>query len=451
MEFPTVRLTITAVEYALLRPGLEILANGLADATLGHFPHHHPWHQIDRVASNVYLHRAYDETMSARVIGVRGKLWNLSQSRKIRIDAFELLVLALALRLSKARTLVGNAEVISTEIRLLQTKLETYRKRAKCAATARMGKAGYRLAADRWRRFLAWSRYTLLYTKLPPRGQIRRSTLWREQRQQFATIIARALERGFYEPLSERQMARIVTLGTTTLRRGRHSVGLREMFGNPDAHHEYLVEFVTKRVSLERLPGAPVPAWKAMMDRAEVFRAYQENSRGKVVSLSTASPGKTITEGQQNPVVPTKVVSAHRSTHNHHTLTPEMLCNAMAEWLYQNVTLKFNLTQQVCDEAHFQIKNASLDQYRVAAVAKSFSGLISELRPTEFSDDLAILIGQYAGWLLGCLLALGQNPGWMYQAIGEACARAKQLESTARYDKWIATTPYGSQSVSLNT
>jgi len=290
-----------------------------------------------------------------------------------------------------------------------------------------------------------------VYTKLPHRGQIRRSTHWREQRQQFATIIASALERNFYEPLNERQMTKIVTLGTTTLRRGRHSVGLREMLANPDAHHQYLVEFVTKRISLERLPGAPVPAWKAMLDRADVFRAYQENSRGKVESFSPASPGKTIIEGQQNPVLPTKVASAYRSTHNHHTQTPEMLCNAMAEWLYEDVTLKFNLTQQVCEEALFQIKNASLDQYRVAAVAKSFNGLISELRPTEFSDDLGILIGQYAGWLLGCLLALGQNPGWMYQAIGVACARARQLNSTARYDKWIATTPYGSQSVSLNT
>jgi hypothetical protein len=246
-------------------------------------------------------------------------------------------------------------------------------------------------------------------------------------------------------------MEKIVTLGITTLRRGRHSVGLREMLSNPDAHHEYLVEFVTKRVRLERLPGAPMPAWKAMMDRADVFKAYQESGRGKVVSLSVASPGKTIAEGQQNPVVPTKVALVHRSTPNHQTLTPEMLWNAMAEWLYQNVTLKFNLTQQVCDEAHFQIKNASLDQYRVAVVAKTFNGLIGELRPTEFSDDLGILIGQYAGWLLGCLLALGQNPGWMYQAIGVACARAKQLETTTRYDEWIATTPYGSQSVSLNT
>jgi hypothetical protein len=228
-------------------------------------------------------------------------------------------------------------------------------------------------------------------------------------------------------------------------------VGLREVLGNPDAHHEYLVEFVTKRVRLERLPGAPMPAWKAMMDRADVFKAYQESRRGKVVSLSVASPGKTLAEGQQNPVLPTEVALVHRSTPNQQTLTPEILCNAMAEWLYQNVTLKFNLTQQVCDEAHFQIKNASLDQYRVAAVAKSFNGLISELRPTEFSDDLGILIGQFAGLLLECLLALGQNPDWMYQAIGVACTRAKQLQSTARYDEWIATAPYGSQSVSLNT
>jgi hypothetical protein len=38
MRLPTQRLTITPTEYRLLRPGLEVLANGLATAKLGATP-----------------------------------------------------------------------------------------------------------------------------------------------------------------------------------------------------------------------------------------------------------------------------------------------------------------------------------------------------------------------------------------------------------------------------
>jgi hypothetical protein len=56
----------------------------------------------------------------------------------------------------------------------------------------------------------------------------------------------------------------------------------------------------------------------------------------------------------------------------------------------------------------------------------------------EFSDDSGILISEISGWLLGCLLATGLEPGWMYQAFGAAGARAKGMKEKARYDKWTA-------------
>jgi hypothetical protein len=68
-----------------------------------------------------------------------------------------------------------------------------------------------------------------------------------------------------------------------------------------------------------------------------------------------------------------------------------------------------------------------------------------DLRPVEFSDDSAILISEIAGWLLGCLLATGQEPEWMYQAFGIAGSQAKRIEEKARYDEWAATLANGSQ------
>ncbi|HEV3440549.1 MAG TPA: hypothetical protein VG122_24555 [Gemmata sp.] len=86
MSLPKQRLTITVTECKLLKPGLDALANGLAGAKAGHFPHRHPWHRIDYLASDVYRNREFDAEMSARVISVRWKLWDLTQSRKIYLE-----------------------------------------------------------------------------------------------------------------------------------------------------------------------------------------------------------------------------------------------------------------------------------------------------------------------------------------------------------------------------
>lgn len=91
MRPPKQRSTIAPAEYRLLKPGLDVLVNGLAETKAGHFPHRHPWHLIDWVASDVYRSQAYYDEMASRIIRVREELWDLTQSRKIRIDAFEFL------------------------------------------------------------------------------------------------------------------------------------------------------------------------------------------------------------------------------------------------------------------------------------------------------------------------------------------------------------------------
>jgi hypothetical protein len=259
MRLPTRRLTITPSEYRLLKPGLDVLANGLADTKAGHFPNRHPWHLIDWVASGVYRDQAYDDEMAARIIRVRRILWDLTQSRKIHLDGFELSALALALRLARAQKLVDTTESISAEIELLQFKIETYRKRAKRSATARVGATEYQSAAGRWRRFAAWLRYNVLYVNFPKRGEPRPATLWREQRRQLTELINKALAERFFESPCDVEMVKIVTLAARSLRRGRHSVGLRELLRAPRAHTDFLVGFVEKRVELKRLPGAPIP------------------------------------------------------------------------------------------------------------------------------------------------------------------------------------------------
>jgi hypothetical protein len=230
---------------------------------------------IDYVASDVYRDQEFDAEMSTFIIKVRAKLRDLTRSRKIYLDVFEFSALALAVRLSRAQKLVDGAALVSSEIRLLQAKIEVYRRRAKRAAITKIGRIAYQSAAKRWRRFVAWLRYHTLYLRPPKRGEARRATLWREQRLQLTELIKRILAERLFEAPNEVEMIRIVTLAVSSLRRSRHSVGLRELLRSPQEHADFLSEFVEKRVELKRLPGAPVAAWQAASDRGDRFKEYQ--------------------------------------------------------------------------------------------------------------------------------------------------------------------------------
>jgi hypothetical protein len=309
----------------------------------------------------------------------------------------------------------------------------------------RLGKLPYQTSAESWRRFVAWCRYHLLYFKLPNRGQPWRYNLWREQRRQLTLAIKTVLAERFYEAPGDEAMIKVVTLATTSLRRCRHPVGLRELLGAPQAHADLLFKFVEKRIELKRLPGAPVPSWQAMSYRGDRFRAYLERKGRSGSTPSSTNPTKIIAKHEENRLAkPANAASAHPYKDDREPLTAERLCNAMADWFYRTVTMDF--AQDVCTLAQLQIRDGLVDQYRKTTVATTFEGLLDELRPAEFSNDVS-LTSEYAGWLLGCLLALRQQPPWMYGAIETACVRAKRLEEQARNARWITSTPYGSQLV----
>jgi len=214
-------------------------------------------------------------------------------------------------------------------------------------------------------------------------------------------------------------MIRIVTLATSSLRRCRHSVGLRELLRSPQQHADFLAEFVKKRVALKRLPETPVPTWQAASDRGDKFREYREKTRGKSAIPFCVSSNEIVAAVHEHVVTkPPEVKVSRRYTHNRQPLTAEILLDAMTAWLYEEVTMKFNFTADVCEHARFQIGYGFLEQYRVKAAATSFNGLMKELRPTEFSDDAGTFISELAGWLLQCLVATGQNPNGCIGHLG---------------------------------
>jgi hypothetical protein len=431
MRLPTQRLTISPTEYLLLKPGLDILANGLASAKAGNFPYRHAFFNIDLAASNLYRDRSYDDQMASRIIGVRAKLWELSKSRKVRMDAFEVTAAALALRLQKAPN-EGGASKFALDYGHLASKLETYRKRAKRAAIAKLGAVRYQQAAKRWKNFAAWVRFNLLQFKLPKRGIARRKALWRLQRTQLCEAIRLALKERYYDALDGRELERIVDLLAASLRRGRHALGLRALLASPRDHTGFLIGWVEKRSKLEPGSNTPIAPWRAASERAERFQTFIKQR----TTIRTI-PAKAIPA--QNNSLSEAAISALELTKENRGrpvfCSSEDLCEALTQWLYETVTLKFDFTREVCEAARYQIKHGLVDQYRRSTVGTSLENLAEELCPDALSDDAAVVIGEFAGWMLSCLLSLGREPEWIYGAIGTACDGARRLKENARHGR----------------
>jgi hypothetical protein len=125
-------------------------------------------------------------------------------------------------------------------------------------------------------------------------------------------------------------------------------------------------------------------------------------------------------------------------------MTGEGLQNSIAKWFRQTVSMDF--AQGVCNEARSQISNQLLNQHRGPTIDFLFEGLferfMNESRPAELSIHRPTRTHQYAGWLLRCLLALRQDPKWLYQAIGVAIGRAKEMDDEDRYAECIASISY---------
>ena len=447
MPFPKVRLTINPTEGLLLVPGFDTLANGLAGAKLEAFPHRHPYDRIDLIASAVHEDRAYDDEMATRVINLRGKLREIPQSRKIRVDFVDLDIAGLALRLWKAHKPSDTTVESSAAVNQSQKKIDRYRRRAVRGAIKREGKTSYQESAERWRRFVAWTRYHLLYFKYTKRWAPYRAKLWREQRQQLTVAIRAALRTRFFEAPGDVAMAKLVILLTRSLRRRRHPMSLLELLQTPQSHTDFLVAFVQKRVELKPLAGAPVPLWKALSDRGAIFSDYLKRKAETGPTHSGANLRRAIARMQSRLAsTPVKVAPSNGYTHDGKAITAEIVCDAMAEFLYESVTLRFGLAREVCEQAQFLLQHGSLDEYRVPTTAMSFEGLLDELRPADFDGHRIDVINIYAEWLLKVLFALRQKPEWMLEAFTGAWVRAKRLEEKADYDGWVAARTNGSQS-----
>ena len=289
MTLPTSRITITVLEYDFLRPGLELLANGLTNAKLGRFPHRHAYDRIDLSLSDIHHDRAFSSEMADRIISTRAKLFGMTATRKIRLDVFELSLAAVALRVTRSQ--VGDLAaatniVIAKEYNAFARKLEKHRKRARRAAVTRLGKVGFEKTAQEWRSFNQWIRYNLVQFTCKKKTSLASMLKRRDQRRELAVMIQQAIEENKYHVLPETVLARMVRLAKESFLRGRQSMTLKELLLSERKGRDLLFNFVTARIELTPLPGAVLPPGIAAMLRAEKFQAYFEARRQQLAERS---------------------------------------------------------------------------------------------------------------------------------------------------------------------
>ena len=417
MTPPTVRITISKDEYSVLKPGLDMIANGLAAASLGSFPHRHPWHRVDLIAADVYKNQAYDQTMADALIKVRTKLCDLTSSRRIRLDFIGLSILAFALRqLPKADPSAPKAD--SREIvRQLSQKLEKYRKRAKRSTISAHGKQGYGDAAARWRRFSDWTQYHLLYSKVPRRGTPFLKQSWRDKNTRMAELIKVTVKERYDRVLTEAQVDRIRQLVIPSLRRGRHELTLNSVLTGSDTAKDFLIAFITKRFDLEKGPKAPLAYWENYWARtenlAEAMRRPAASGRDSAGPLHSnpadiRSSNAPVTSGIQPSIIEDKPQPSI-------LLTDQEIIAAVGRWFTDNVDPSHR--SSVCEEARHQVIRYPR-QYLRPLISKSLRDLIEEARPGIESSQWCDFLNGHVEWLLVWMLALRPDLNFIFNAIG---------------------------------
>jgi hypothetical protein len=484
MSLLTERVTITTAEYSLLKPGLDLLSCGLAGAKQGLLPHRYAFDRIDPAASSkFYPNKEYAPDMAGRIIAIRAKVWNMSQSRKLRFDVIDLAALQFALRLLKF-TPIPRDSTTKSAVKELHRKLEVRRKRAQRAARNRIGKPELKIVQLRWARFVDWCRYYLLQTKAPKFTHSFGKTMWRGQRELLGIAINAALVENYYEPLAPEDLARIVALLKRSLRRGRHPVTLLELLKAPEQHTDVLLGFVQKRIQLTRTPGAPLPAWEAAMLRAEKFAAHQ-NRRANPNALTLAAPEPpaapqsaptapepalpprrtdqtypAVTAARSNLTVQERIEEIRRrlslSGTNRHlsaqptTAGPAQRRSGPAEEAMPNgaenpepITrpqFQESLVRWFLNEMHWRDACAVFDQarseiyrniqyrHRKKTSHTKLADILDEFRPIGPPENEYFVVERYVGTLLSSMLAVCPEPAAIYHELTLAFPKARAIK-----------------------
>lgn len=359
--------------------------------------------------------------MAQKVLVVRRELWNLTESKRIRVDEFEICALALALRLNRQPRFATESDRPGDATAKLAKKLERFRKRAKTACIKKFGRHERQQVANRWRAYVAWTRYYGLTASLSAFGYSWRRKVWRKQREELTEVLEKVLDVNFYEPLPAADMRKIVTLAASTFRRKRRAVVLRELLKTPVEHTQILLEFITARAVLKKRADAPKSLCERQSEIGDKLRTFMERRYASPVRDEPTAP-EPQTQHHTSATVEVRRPAAIRHTNSTPPgeTTPSKGSPSWQEWLRDFVAQWFLhcvdpvLRRDVCEQAQYLIGNNLLEQFRRSpTTGTTFNSLFAECRPGPEEEP----INWCVTWVLTSLLALGRSPSQCYTDV----------------------------------
>jgi len=266
-RLPTKRIYLSPAEGALLLPGLEALVNRFATAKLGSFPFADPLYSLKHPE---ICGTTFDREMFVKVLFARNAVKFVLPGRQPSLDSLHLAAMAWALRLARRENLL-TAGVGSDEMVRLERKLERYRKRARHAAEAELGKQVYRQLAVRWQLLLHWAHYNIVRFR-PRREPFPASGLYRQQRESTRRLVLDLVT----EKADRKLVCHLADLARREVRRGRHGVTLRKLLGDRQRAVGFFADFLLDRIDPELLKPEFQPECVRDSIRAEKFKALTQ-------------------------------------------------------------------------------------------------------------------------------------------------------------------------------
>ncbi len=231
---PRAEIVLDKAERTLIRLGLDLIVKRLATAKAGYFPNGHPLARINPPRATIYQTRAYNEEFAAKLISLRNRVSPVRREKEFKLDAFDLAAAALALRVTRQKRLWEETSDVykrhlrklsdppEQEITTLLRKLENARKRAKPTRSAgALQHKRYTGRRTKWKAFVAWMRYSLLYDDDQIQRIIKRGIGMPGARRTVARLRLQVLLNAASTVIRERTTAQISTIGAAAPREAR--------------------------------------------------------------------------------------------------------------------------------------------------------------------------------------------------------------------------------------
>jgi hypothetical protein len=366
---PTRRITLNRAEITAIIAGLNIVVNGVAEIMVNK---RRPPDMLYPNVSSKYQPRNFNQELYTSLLALRSRLADSQHpTNKFRLNHIEYSIVAFGVRIGRSRFQEEEADTC------LGDKLETYRRRAMRATKTSLGDSTYLSTQQQWREFSNWIRFNVLPLRVPRKPTARRYHA--EQRRAILSLAEAMIKQRCKKPISAAKLEHLVELAIREIRRKRHEgVKVRELVAHPEAAHDFLFDFVRKRV----------PDLEVKYDYLTWCEKTAVNGELFKIALSLPRRSGEVVRTELGAISETKVV-ARIAKFFRDNLHPD-------DW------------ELVKDQVDLMSRSFSVES--VCPKGQSLEEVLASVKPQREITDLPDHFNFIVDWLLAFLVAINASP-----------------------------------------